>query len=30
MKAKTVLMAYQDDSWVKSLSTLFHDDGVSN
>lgn len=25
MKAKTVLMAYQDDSWVKSLSTVFHD-----
>ena len=27
MKAKTILMAYQDDSWVKSLSTVFHDKG---
>ena len=23
MKAKTVLMAYQDDSWVEALSTVF-------
>ena len=27
MKAKTILMAYQDDSWVTSLSTAFHDKG---
>jgi len=25
MKAKTVLMAYQDDSWVESLTEVFHD-----
>jgi DNA-binding NtrC family response regulator len=27
MKSKTILMAYQDDSWVKPLSTLFPDMG---
>jgi len=27
MKAKTVLIAYQDDSWVKPLSTLFREMG---
>ncbi len=24
MKSKTILIAYQDDLWVKSLSTFFH------
>ena len=27
MKSKIVLMAYQDDSWVKSLSPMFHNMG---
>jgi DNA-binding NtrC family response regulator len=27
MKSKTILMAYQDDIWVKSLSTFFHSIG---
>lgn len=27
MKSKTVLMAYQDDTWVKPLSTLFAEMG---
>jgi DNA-binding NtrC family response regulator len=27
MKSKTILMAYQDDSWVKPLSTLFAEMG---
>ena len=27
MKSKTVLIAYQDDLWARSLSTLFHDMG---
>ena len=24
MKSKTILLAYQDDSWTRSLSTFFH------
>jgi len=27
MKSKTILIAYQDDLWAKSLSTFFHDIG---
>ena len=27
MKSKTILIAYQDDSWVKPLSTLFSEMG---
>jgi DNA-binding NtrC family response regulator len=27
MKSKTILIAYQDDLWAKSLSTFFHDVG---
>ena len=27
MKPKTILIAYQDDLWAKSLSTFFHDIG---
>jgi DNA-binding NtrC family response regulator len=27
MKSKTILMAYQDDSWVKPLSTVFAEMG---
>ena len=27
MKSKTVLIAYQDDLWARSLSTFFHGNG---
>ncbi len=27
MKSKTILIAYQDDLWARSLSTFFHDIG---
>jgi DNA-binding NtrC family response regulator len=27
MKSKTILIAYQDDPWARSLSTFFHDIG---
>ena len=27
MKSKTILIAYQDDLWARSLSTLFHETG---
>ncbi|HUL30965.1 MAG TPA: response regulator [Thermodesulfobacteriota bacterium] len=27
MKSKTILVAYQDDLWVSSLSSFFHDGG---
>jgi DNA-binding NtrC family response regulator len=27
MKSKTILIAYQDDLWAKSLTTFFHDLG---
>jgi len=27
MKSKTILIAYQDDLWARSLSTFFHDMG---
>jgi len=27
MKSKTILIAYQDDLWARSLSTFFHDAG---
>ena len=27
MKSKTILIAYQDDLWAKSLSTFFHGTG---
>ena len=29
MKSKTILIAYQDDLWARSLSTFFHDIGYT-
>jgi len=29
MKSKTILVAYQDDLWARSLSTFFHDIGYN-
>ncbi|HYA91914.1 MAG TPA: response regulator [Thermodesulfobacteriota bacterium] len=29
MKSKTILIAYQDDLWARSLSTFFHDIGYN-